>query len=134
TFRRLTIGADGSYNIGTGSAARDTTIARASTGGVLLTNTGTTSQLMLQARSSSQSADIFQNLDNSSNIMSGFSGTGQLYLGRASALSGNIKIYNSGGSGSTTIDSNSPGSTNYTLHLPAENGPLCSTGSICSGY
>ncbi|HVX57992.1 MAG TPA: hypothetical protein VHA37_09810, partial [Candidatus Saccharimonadales bacterium] len=61
-------------------------------------------------------------------------GSSGLTLGTASSVTGATKFYNSGGSGSITLQGSNPGGTAYTLNLPAENGTLCSTGSVCTGY
>ncbi len=55
-------------------------------------------------------------------------------IGTASGTTGTVKLYNSGGSGSITLTPANPSSTDYTLTLPAENGTICTTGSVCTGY
>jgi len=76
---------------------------------------------------SGQTGNLIQLQDSNGNVQSGFDMNGQIFLGKASTQTGNITLYNAGGSGSVILDSNNPGSNNYTLHLPAENGTICTT-------
>jgi len=63
-----------------------------------------------------------------------FTSGNALTLGTASSSGGVILFYSGLGSGSVTLNTNTPGASNFTLSLPAENGTLCSTGSVCTGY
>ncbi len=60
--------------------------------------------------------------------------TGTAVLGTASSTSGSLLLYNAAGAGSITLNAANPGPTAYTITLPAENGTVCTTGSVCSGY
>ncbi|MEO5627854.1 MAG: FG-GAP-like repeat-containing protein [Candidatus Saccharimonadales bacterium] len=135
----VTIAPDGGLNLGTGSTdaivvgrssadrtlgIRAITSINATASTVALTVKGVTSQ----------TANLQEWQAVGSTILSGINASGQLFLGQPSASTGSTRFYNSGGAGAITLQANNPGATNYTLNLPAENGTLCSTGSVCTGY
>jgi hypothetical protein len=102
-------------------------------GAAVQTGAATSTGLVVKG-AGSQTADLVQLQNSSNQVLSGFDANGQLYLGRASGLTGSSKFYNAAGSGSITLQANNPGSSSFTLSLPSENGTLCSTGSVCTGY
>ncbi len=70
------------------------------------------------------------------NILATDTTSGIAILGNsgASGVTGTLKFNYSGQTGSISLVPLTPSSTAYTLNLPAENGTICSTGSVCSGY
>lgn len=83
---------------------------------------------------SGQTANIFEVRDASGNVNAAFDGSGaQLTLGRASGITGQLVLNNASGAGGITLQGTATAGS-YVLNLPAENGTLCSTGSICAGY
>ncbi len=58
----------------------------------------------------------------------------EVEIGQPSSTTGKLMLFNSAGSGSITLQPANPGASAFTLTLPAENGTLCSTGSVCTGY
>lgn len=76
----------------------------------------------------SQTGDLLQLQDNGGNNVAGFSGTGQLYLGRASGATGSAKFYNSTNGNTVTVQSGTT-SSSYSLTLPTA---LGSTGNCLS--
>ncbi len=105
----------------------------AATGAGLPPTAPTGTKLTAQAWQS-QTGNIIQTTDSSSNVLSGFESGGQLFLGRASALTGSSKYYNASGAGSITLQAANPGASSYTITLPAETGTVCTTasGGACS--
>lgn len=83
---------------------------------------------------SNSSTNLFEAQDSAGNPSFQVDANGQVLLGRASALTGSTTYYNASGSGKVVLQTTNPGSTNYSLNLPAEDGTLCSTGSVCTGY
>ncbi|MBI5906929.1 hypothetical protein HY857_02635, partial [Candidatus Saccharibacteria bacterium] len=70
------------------------------------------------------------------NVLTADTSGGIVSLGNsgASGVTGNLKFNFTAQTGSISLVPLSPSSTAYTLNLPAENGTLCSTGSVCTGY
>jgi hypothetical protein len=118
-----------SVTVGTGSTAI------ALRGVTTFTNSGGNTGLIVKGNAT-QLGDLLQVQDSSALALGGFNLTGQLYVGRAGALTGSELFYNGtvGATGSIKLQAASPGTTNYTITLPAENGTICTTGSICAGY
>src|SRR4029079_647514 len=83
------------------------------------------------------SATAFQ-VQNSSgdSVLTADTSAGKVVLGKsgASGITGTLQFNYSAQTGSITLDASNPSSTAYTIHLPAENGTVCTTGSVCSGY
>lgn len=117
------------------------------TGVITLDNSTTSSQHIIIDNASTSQKGIAQ--FNSTNFSDNGSGTintiqninttanpqfAGLTLGANNSSTGTLVFNSASGTGSITLSPNNPSSTAYTLHLPAENGTLCSTGSVCSGY
>jgi hypothetical protein len=85
-------------------------------------------------KNASDSTDAF-NVQNASSqsLLAADTTNGQIILGTASALAGQIKIHNATNSNSITIIP-SVATASRTLTLPDESGIFCTTGSICTGY
>lgn len=85
-------------------------------------------------KNASDSTNAF-NIQNASsqNVLLIDTSNGQVALGNASALAGQIKIYNATNANSITIIP-SVVSADRTLTLPNESGTFCTTGSVCAGY
>ncbi len=124
-----TTGGDVTINPGSGSNIGVVGVAKSGWGGnILLGNYGwsTTINERVVLGTGSNSLEF---RDGSANILSGFGTSGQPFIGRASALTGNQTFYSASGSGSIKLQPDNPGSTNYTLTLPATNGTLLTTGT-----
>ena len=83
---------------------------------------------------SGQTADLFRLQDETGANVATFANNGRLILGQNAAATGTINFRHVTDIGDITLVPGSPGVGSYTLTLPAENGTLCSTGSICAGY
>lgn len=70
------------------------------------------------------------------NVLTADTSGGVVSLGNsgASGITGNLKFNFTAQTGSISLVPLNPSSTAYTINLPAENGTLCSTGSVCTGY
>lgn len=90
-------------------------------------STGTTNVSALIKQNTSQTADLLQLQDSSSNITAGFNSTGGLYLGRASGLTGSIKLYNSANANAGTLQIASFGQ-NSTITIPD---PGAASDTVC---
>ncbi|HSX18344.1 MAG TPA: carbohydrate binding domain-containing protein [Candidatus Saccharimonadales bacterium] len=102
-----------------------TTVFSVSANGEVLVASPTDSIIAFQVQNSA-SKNVFQ-VD---------AGNGIAVLGNsgASGLTGQLKFDRTNQTGSITLSPANPSSTNYALTLPAENGTICSTGSVCTGY
>jgi len=83
----------------------------------------------------SQTADQMQLQDSGGNVQSGFNSNGQLYLGRAGALTGQATFNNSGGSGSITLQGAATNNVDV-YNLPAAatgTYDICTTANNCLG-
>lgn len=83
---------------------------------------------------SGQTADLFRLQDETGANVATFANNGRLILGQNAAATGTINFRHVTDIGDITLVPGSPGVGSYTLTLPAENGTLCSTGSVCAGY
>jgi hypothetical protein len=91
-----------------------------------------TNPLTLENNANSTAA--FQVQNTSTNTVLGVDTlNGQVLVGTASALTGSIKLYNSGAAGSVAIQSASQGANNFTLSVLALSGNanVCTTDAVC---
>jgi microcystin-dependent protein len=88
---------------------------------------------LAQNAADSTTAFRIQNLAGNELLLVDTSGS-RVVLGKASTLTGNLTLYNSGGSGNISLQAANPGAGTFSLTLPAETGIICTTGSVCSGY
>ena len=72
----------------------------------------------------------------SKSVLSADTTNGKVILGNsgASGVTGAAQFNYSGQTGSVALTPANPGATAYTVTIPAENGTVCTTGSVCSGY
>lgn len=139
----LTLNPGGALNLGTGNTnavnigrvSSDTSIQMR--GSTIVLPVTTTVGLTVRG-DASQTANLQQWQANGAIILSGVTASGSLFLGQpsgsANPSTGVAQFYNSSGTGVINLQASNPGSGTYTLNLPAENGTLCSTGSVCTGY
>ena len=74
-----------------------------------------------------------QTISNSANFTGTMTVAGSsLTLGTAGATTGNLVMSSSGGGLITLIPANT--ASNYNITFPAQDGTVCTTGSVCSGY
>jgi hypothetical protein len=118
------------------NAASNTTFLNDQGSGTIFTGNG---QVAIGGNTSvkldSTTAFQIQNAS-SKNLLTADTTNSKVILGTAGAsgITGLAQFNYSGSSGSISLTALDPSSTAYTLSLPAENGTLCSTGSICAGY
>ncbi|MEK7600333.1 MAG: hypothetical protein AAB462_04845, partial [Patescibacteria group bacterium] len=120
----------------TATAAGDITLGNA--GLATFRSSGIQQQLSSNTnvvRAINSDVGTFQVQNTSTNtVLSVDTSSNQVALGKASTLTGKLLFNSASGSGSISLVPNNPSSTAYTLNLPAENGTICSTGSVCTGY
>ncbi|HET7528743.1 MAG TPA: right-handed parallel beta-helix repeat-containing protein, partial [Candidatus Saccharimonadales bacterium] len=91
---------------------------------------------IFKASSNSTANFQVQNATNAASVFAVDTNNNQLVLGTpgVGGISGQIKFYFAGSSGSTTLVMADPGANNYTLTIPAGGGTICTTANgLCSG-
>ncbi len=130
-----TSGSINTVTIGSTSSSSATTL-QGGTGGINLTPSGSSNTgVLVNASNNSTAAFLIQNTSSKS-VFATDTTNGQIILGNsgASGVTGTIKFNFTGQTGSISLAPLTPASTAYTLNLRPENGTLCSTGSVCTGY
>lgn len=87
----------------------------------------------LQSETNSATAFQIQNASGNS-VFTADTSNGQVVLGKASTVDGKVVFKSISNTGSISLVPADPSTSDYTLTLPAEDGTLCSTGSVCTGY
>lgn len=97
---------------------------------------GADGSVVVKNQSNSEGAFQVQNSTNSKAVLAVDTTNNQIVLGSpdAGGLTGQIKLFYAGSSGSTTLVMADPGANNYQLTIPAGGGIICTTAnSACSG-
>lgn len=130
----LTAGNGGNGTTTNGNGGSITLSAGAAGGGI--GSAGTAGSIIIKNASNSADAFQIQNSTNSQPVLAVDTNNNQLVLGSpgASGLTGGIKLFYKGSSGSITLVMSDPGSNNYNLTIPSGGGTICTTANgLCSG-
>jgi hypothetical protein len=146
----INVGAGGSYRINGVAICGTSASCAPSAGSAFYLQNGTTQQTstnfniqsnnvgavtaIIRGKNTGQTADLLQLQDAGGNNVATVGNEGLVSLGQTGTTTGTIAFKHTTGSGTVNLTPANPGSSAYTLTLPAETGTLCSTGSICSGY
>ncbi len=121
---------DGNRYSGTGA----TTINDAGTGTVYAVQSRAANGGQLTVRTANDTAAFAIQNASGNELLTVDTTNSQIVLGKASTLDGKLKFTSASGTGSISVVPANPGSSAFTLTLPAETGILCSTASVCAGY
>ncbi|HEU5005006.1 MAG TPA: carbohydrate binding domain-containing protein [Candidatus Saccharimonadales bacterium] len=130
----ITAGAGGNGTATNGNGG-DVTISSGAAGTGIGT-AGTVGSVIVKNPANSTTAFQVQNSTNSKAVLAVDTTNNQIVLGSpgAGGLSGQIKLYFAGSTGSITLIPQDPGSNNYNLTIPSGGGTICTTANgLCSG-